>query len=192
MVLSLFHAAVAYNLGMRSLLLALALAIAVPAVASAQQPPGPPDSPSPAMRQQMRANMQQMMKLHEHFRSQVLGSLSPAHKQLLASVVGSLAVQDKPDWRAAAKRLDAALSPSESSAILAADKQMRDQMKSLAEQFRKEHPGAMTRTQGANGSPRWHHQGRRKPHTPDAGAILLGLAGGHGGMMMGGWRGHPR
>jgi hypothetical protein len=170
---------------MKRLFLALTLAIAMPAVATAQQDPGPPNTPSPAMRAQMRADMQQMVKLHQQFRAQVLGALSPAHRQLLASVVGNLAVSENPDWRAAAKRIDGALSPSESSAILNAEKQMRDQVKSLMEQFRKNHPEAMARPAGPAGAGAWQHRGQRKPHTPDAGEILLGLAGGRGGMMMG-------
>ena len=152
---------------MKRLFLALALVLAVPAMAGAQQAPG---SPKPAMRQAMHANMQQMMKLHQQFRAQVLGALTPAHKQLYASVVGSLAIAASPDPRAAAQQLDAALSESEKTAILTADQQFHTQMKSLSSPWPKRSPGPNK---------------PRKPHTPDAGEILLGMAGGHGGMMMG-------
>jgi len=162
---------------MKRILLALAFVLAVPAIAGAQQDPG---SPGPAMRQQMRTDMQQMMKLHQQFRAQVLGALTPAHKQLYASVVGSLAIAASPDPRAAVKQLDAALSPSEKTAILNASTQFMTAMKSLRRQVMANHPWPKP-----NGSP-WPHRshGSRKPRTPDAGAILLGMAGGHGGMMM--------
>jgi hypothetical protein len=163
---------------MKRLFLALALMLAVPAMAGAQQAQGSPD---PAMRQQFRANMQQMMKLHQQFRTQVLGALTPAHKQLYASVVGGLAIAASPDPRAAAKQLDAALSASEKTAILNAEQQFRTQMKSMHQQMMANHPWPKP-----SGSP-WpkRSHGPRKPHTPDAGEILLGMAGGHGGMMMG-------
>jgi len=175
-------------MGMKRFLLALALVLAVPAIAGAQQDPG---SPNPAMHQQMRANMQQMMKLHQQFRAQVLAALTPAHKQLYASVVGSLAVAASPDPRAAVKQLDGALSPGEKSAILNADAQFMSSMKSLREQMMANHPWPKP-----SGSP-WpkRSHGAHGTRTPDAGAILLGMAGGHGGMRMGGWRGgmgHPQ
>jgi hypothetical protein len=165
---------------MKRLLFALALALAVPAIAGAQQDPG---TPNPAMRQQMHANMQQMMKLHQQFRTQVLGALTPAHKQLYAQVVGNLAIAASPDPRAAAKQLDDALSANEKTAILNAQKQFFTQMKAMRQQMMANHPWPKP-----SGSP-WPHgsHGRGKPHTPDAGEVLLGMAGGHGGMMM---RGH--
>jgi hypothetical protein len=171
---------------MKRILLALALMLAAPAIAGAQQAPG---SPNPAMRQQMHANMQAIMKLHQQFRAQVLGALTPPHKQLYASVVGGLAIAANPDRRAAAKQLDAALSPSETAAILNANKQFRTAMKSQRQQMMANHPWPKP-----SGSP-WpmRSHGPRKPHTPDAGEILLGMAGGHDGMMMhrGGPRGGP-
>ncbi|MGC2242779.1 MAG: hypothetical protein WBA06_04050 [Candidatus Aquilonibacter sp.] len=162
---------------MKRLFLALALVLAVPAMAGAQQAPG---SPSP-MRQAMHANMQQMMKLHQQFRAQLLGALTPAHKQLYATVVGNLAIAASPDPRAAVKQLDAALSTSEKTAILNANTQFMTAMKSMRQQMMANHPWP-----SPSGSP-WpkRSHGQRKPHTPDAGAILLGMAGGHGGMMMG-------
>jgi hypothetical protein len=172
---------------MKRILLALALMLAVPAIAGAQQAPGSPD---PTMRQQMHADMQQMMKLHQQFRAQVLGALTPAHKQLYASVVGGLAIAASPDPRAAAKQLDAALSPGETTAILNANKQFMASMKSLHAQMMANHPWPKP-----SGSP-WPKRSHG-PHTrpaPDAGRILLGMAGSHGGMMMhrmGPGMGHP-
>ena len=175
---------------MKRLLLVLALAFAVPAIAVAQQDPG--NSPSPQMRQQMRANFQQMETLHKQYRAQVLGALTPAHKQLYASVVGNLAIAASPDPKAAAAKLDAALSTSEKTAILNADSQFRAAMKAQSEKMRAAHPWP-----SPSGSPRPRRS--HKPRTPDAGRILLAMAGGHGGMMMrgpgmhrGGWGGPPK
>jgi hypothetical protein len=159
---------------MKRLLLVLTLAFAVPAVAFAQQDPG--NSPSPQMHQRMRADFQQMRKLHEQYRAQVLGALTPAHKQLLASVVGQLAIAASPDPRAAAAKLDAALSSGEKTAIINADQQFRSAMRTQMQQMRAAHPWP-----SPNGSPRPHRS--RKPFTPDAGRILLAMAGGRGGMM---------
>ncbi len=161
---------------MKRLLLVLTLALAVPAVAFAQQ--ATDNSPSPQMHQQMRADFQQMESLHKQYRAQVLGALTPAHKQLLASVVGELATSASPDPRAAAAKLDAALSSSEKTAILDADKQFRAAMKAQFAKMRAAHPWP-----SPNGSPRPHRT--RKAFTPDAGRILLGVASGRGGMMMG-------
>jgi hypothetical protein len=159
---------------MKRLFLLLTLAFAVPAVALAQQDPG--NSPSPQMRQQMRADFQQMRKLHEQYRAQVLGALTPAHKELLASVVGQLAIAASPDPRAAVAKLDAALSTSEKTAIVNADTQFRSAMKTQFQQMRAAHPWP-----SPNGSPRPHRS--RRSYTPDAGRILLAMAGGRGRMM---------
>ncbi|HTU71680.1 MAG TPA: hypothetical protein VMF11_15365 [Candidatus Baltobacteraceae bacterium] len=173
---------------MKRLFLALTLLFAVPAVALAQQDPG---APGPAMRAQMHAQFQQIETMHRQFRAEVLGALTPAHKRLLASIAGNLAVSVNPDRRAAIAQLDAALSPAEKSAILADAAQMRGQMKTIMAQIKADHPWPH-----ASGKP-WPHRSRgaRKPHAPDAGAILLGLAGGgHGMPMMGRWHqgGAPR
>jgi hypothetical protein len=160
---------------MKRLLLVLTLALAVPAVAFAQQDQG--NGPSPQMRQQMRANFRQIENLHKQYRAQVLGALTPAHKQLLASVVGELAIAASPDPRAAAAKLDAALSSGEKTAIINADQQFHSAMKAQFAQMRAAHPWP-----SPNGSPRPHRS--RKPFTPDAGRILLAMAGGHGRMMM--------
>jgi hypothetical protein len=165
---------------MKRLVLSLALAAAasLPIAASAQQ--APPAPPTQAQRQQMRANFEQMRKLHDQFRAQVLGALTPEHRQLLAQVVGNLAVADHPDRKAAAAQLDAALSPGEKSAILGAANQMRDQMKSLMANMPKP-PGAMQ-----------HPPNQKREHrTPTAGGILLMATGEHGMMGGRGFRGGP-
>lgn len=128
----------------------------------------------------MHAQMQQMETLHKQFRAQVLAALTPAHKQLYAQIVGNLAIAASPDPRAAASQLDASLSASEKTAILNAHKQFASQMMAMHKQMMANHPWPKS-----SGSPWPHHShGPRKPHTLDAGQILLAMAGGHGGMMM--------
>jgi hypothetical protein len=155
---------------MKRLFLIVTLAFAAPALAFAQQGPN---------------NFQQIEALHKQYRAQVLGALTPAHKQLYASVVGELAIAASPDPRAAAAKLDAALSVSEKTAIVDADTKFRAAMKTQFEAMRAAHPWP-----SPSGSPRPKRS--HKPRTPDAGRILLAMAGGRGHMMMrGGW-GHPR
>src|SRR5215831_11866990 len=108
---------------------------AVAGDAPAPMPPMPPPPPgmgmafdfdgqnlTPAQQQQIHQIMdqthQQMQQLMSQARSRVLGSITPAHRQLLAQIVGNLAISPNPDWDAAAKQLNAALSPSESQAVL--------------------------------------------------------------------------
>lgn len=190
---------------MKRFLLTLSLALALPVAALAQQGPPPPGpggpgwhSPSPAQRQQMRADFEQMRKLHEQFRANVLGALTPQHRQLLASVVGNLAVSDKPDRKAAVQQLDAALSPGEKTAILNAAASFRDQVKAQFEKMRAQHP--WPRPSGAPHKGMVMHRTHAK-HAPDAGAILLMtatggdrimIARGHGGRGMMMMMGHPR
>ncbi len=47
----------------------------------------------------------------------MLAALTPAHRELLAKVVGELAISPDPNFDAAAARLDAALSPAEVQAL---------------------------------------------------------------------------
>jgi hypothetical protein len=155
---------------MKRLLFVLALAFAAPRIALAQQDPGSPPSA-------MRANFQQIRTLAKQYRTQVLGALTPAHKQLYASVVGNLAIAASPDPRAAAEKLDAALSTGEKTAIVNADSQFRSAIKTQFEAMRAAHPWPTP-----SGSPRPYRS--HKPRTPDAGRILLALAGGRGHMMM--------
>lgn len=156
---------------MKRLFLIFTLAFAAPALALAQQGPH---------------NFQQIETLHKQYRAQVLGALTAAHKQLYASVVGSLAIAASPDPRAAAAKLDAALSTSEKTAIVNADTQFRAAMKTQFEAMRAAHPWP-----SPSGSPRPHRS--HTPRTPDAGRILLAMAsGGHRGMGMRGSWGKPR
>ena len=170
---------------MKKLLSLFALLALVPAFAfaQAQPPPGPGDGPwkrpdSGAMRQ----NMQQMDALHKQFRAKVLGSLTPAHRNLLASIAGQLAVSTNPDPKAAIQKLDAALSSGEKQAILNAAQSNMTQQRALFEQ-------AFAKMRAANPnmpSPRPRPSGMlRTRRPPDAGALLLMIATGGEGPGMG-------
>jgi hypothetical protein len=73
----------------------------------------------------------QMFQYREQARTEIVDALSPAHRQLLASVVGQLTVAPNPQVVAAAKQLDAALTSKEKQTILAADARFQDQWQAL-------------------------------------------------------------
>ncbi len=164
-----------YALGLISLVFLLA-----PAAAGADESSPPPSAPAamgtPAVGERrgfhdMRQERAQFEQLRLQARTQVLGALTPAHRALLANVVGQLAVAPNPDPRAAAKQLDAALSPAESKAILRSGDDLRTKMRGMFEAIR---PHAQESGAPGNGPPnalrpRWQHR-------LDAGEILLHLA----------------
>lgn len=137
---------------MRNLVLAAVLAATTtvaPAMAQNVPPPGGPGGPGGAPAG--------MRAFHQQFRDQLLSALTPAHKQLLASIAGKLATEDRPDFAAAAKQLDDALSPQEKSTILADAKAAHEKMLALA-------------AQRGMQPPQFHHA------PVDAGRILLMMA----------------
>ncbi len=159
---------------MKKLLVLFTLLASIPVLvfAQAQPPPGPGGTPWPrpdfgAMRQ----NMQQLQTLHNQFRAKVLGALTPAHRTLLASVAGQLAISTSPDRKAAIQKLDAALTSGEKQAILNAAQSFMTQVRALFEQSSpRPRPGGMERAR----------------HAPDAGELLLMIATGGGeGLGMG-------
>jgi hypothetical protein len=169
---------------MKKLLVLFTLLAAVPALVFAQaQPPPPGASGAPWPRPdfgRMRQNMQQQEAMHKQFRAKILGTLTPAHRNLLASIAGQLAVSTNPDPKAAIQKLDAALSSGEKQAILSAAQSFMSQQRAMREQ-------AFAKMRAANPnmpSPRPRPSGMQ--HTrraPDAGALLLMVATGGPGMM---------
>lgn len=164
----------------RVLGLAAALAAAtVPALAQ-----NAPPTPNPAMRQQFQQIRTQMREIRSAERAQILGVLTPAHKTLLANVVGRLATSVNPDYEAAARQLDSALSSSERQTIVNAAQNARTKQRSLMQSMREQ--------SGMGPGPFGHGPEGGEQHakrTPDAGRILLGLAMPGPGMM--GPRMHP-
>jgi hypothetical protein len=150
-------------------------ALLLPSVALAQSaPPMPPQRPDMAG---MRQVFEQVEKIHRAERTQVLAALSPAHRELLASIVGNMAIAANPDHKAAAGRLDAALSSSEKSAVLAAHTsamtQMHDAMHAM-----------MLKRQAAQGGQSMNRPKRQhgQRHAPTAGEVVLMVTSGHGEM----------
>lgn len=158
----------------------LAAAVAAGGTAAiAQTAPSQHPTPSPAIRAQFKEMRTQMRQIHTTERSQILGALTPAHRALLASVAGQLATTTNPDYKAAANRLDSALSSGEKQAILNAAQNARSKQRSLMQQVRAQFsppPGAARHERG---------MGQHRQHrAPDAGMLLLHLAAPGQGMMM--------
>lgn len=150
--------------------IAFAAALAAMPVASfAQAAPGAPN-----IRRDFEQLHTQMQQIHSTERAQILAALTPAHKALVANVIGQLAISPTPDYDAAAKRLDAALSGAERQSILNAAQSARSRSMALMQNVG---PDRMY------GAPEI-----KTEQQPDAGHILLGLAGGGmhhmGGLMM--------
>ena len=120
---------------------ALALALsAIPTSALAQNTNTSPQPPTAEQRQAMRQSMQQFrqqeMQLHQQMRGQILAILNPAQRRAVAATIGDLAIEPNPDPVAAAKRLDAILSPGEQQRVVAAHTSLMDQSRQLHEQMR--------------------------------------------------------
>ena len=166
---------------MKKLLALFAILAAVPVIslAQVQPPPGAPPMGGPPMGQRdrgmMRQNMEQMITLHKQFRAKVLAAITPAHRNLLASLVGQLAISSNPNPGDAIAKLDAALSSGEKQAVLNAFQSFRSQERAMRE-------AAMAKFRAANPnmpSPRPMPSGmERERHTPNAGALLFMLAAG--------------
>ena len=170
-------------------LLGFALAMS-PGLVSAQQSP-PSDAaasqlphPTVAAMEQMHAQFEQIEK---RSRAQILGALTPAHRTLLANVVGQLAIAPNPDRNAAARTLDSALSPGEASAILSAETTAREQARSLMEASRAQFEASLTPAQRTEMQQRMATRAAEHPanamqpkRTMDPGKTLLHLAMGMG------------
>ncbi len=82
---------------------------------------GLPGTIPPQVQADVRRHMAEFGRLaaeQQRFRQDMLGALTPAHRALLAQIVGELAVAPVPDATTAAQRLDAALSPAEAQTVL--------------------------------------------------------------------------
>jgi hypothetical protein len=172
--------------------------------------PAPPGASAPAaghrgFSDRRHADRAQFERIRLRERAQILAALSSGHRALLANVVGQLAIAPNPDPRAAAARLDAALSPAETRTILAADKSAHEQFRSLLQSTHEwgpppsapggeagpmNGPGPAAGGPGGPGGPGGLAGGPRGPGgpddghwqhmghhlAPDAGRILLHLA----------------
>ena len=116
------------------------VALLMPGGALAETSPTPPECPPnfQAM-EQVRSRIDQ---LQTQERISTLNALSVAHRDLVAQVAGQLATAANPDVRAAAKQLDAALTPSESKSILDIASSTKQQMRQLIESASQQMGGA--------------------------------------------------
>jgi hypothetical protein len=162
---------------MRPFLFALVLAgLSAPVVALADDQSA---APTPAMMQQREAAFaqihQQMQRLHQQERAQMLASLSPAHKALLAQIAGDLAISPNPDFAAGARRLDAALTPAESQAVIRAHEAFKQQEHNAMEAAHAQFEKSLTPEEQQKVEQR-HEKvafGSHTEHQPDAGMLLL-------------------
>ncbi|MBV8162696.1 MAG: hypothetical protein JOZ91_00345 [Candidatus Eremiobacteraeota bacterium] len=90
--------------------------------------------------QQFKASGQQIQRDRQEAENTMLAALAPAHRQLLAHIVGDLATNPNADAATAVRRLDAALIPGEKQAVLSASDTLRhsyfDEMKKLEQASR--------------------------------------------------------
>lgn len=72
--------------------------------------------------------------LMESSRAKLFAAITPAHRRAVAQIIGELVMSSDPDGNAAAKQIDAVLSPAEKSAVIAANAAARAQDVKLREQ----------------------------------------------------------
>ncbi|MBV8163521.1 MAG: hypothetical protein JOZ91_04580 [Candidatus Eremiobacteraeota bacterium] len=137
---------------------------------------GQPNAAAMSVMQQTHAKMEQ---LHAQARLSMLNALTPAHRTLLANVVGQLVIAQSPDTVAAARQLDASLSPNESRAVLSISASFEQQARQLMQSARQqlEASGAGAPGGGMHGmGPEGMHGMGTSQQPNDAGSVLLGMA----------------
>ncbi|MDQ6766527.1 MAG: hypothetical protein M3Z41_01810 [Candidatus Eremiobacteraeota bacterium] len=150
--------------------------IGVPVTVRAD-PWGPPPAQNSAAFQIMEQAHTKMQQLHSQARLAMLNSLSPAHRNLLATVVGQLAIAPAPDAAAAAKQLDANLTPSEAKAIVGISTSLEQQVHQVMDATHKQMANAMP-----NGGPMHKAWGMQGMHSEadqmasDPGMLLMRMA----------------
>jgi hypothetical protein len=164
--------------------LALALALSViPIAALADDSNNAPPSLTPAQRQAVDQTLQgfaqQEKQLHQQLRYQILSSLTPVHRRAVGATIGQLAIEASPDPQAAAKRLDAILSPGEQQRIMAAHSTYKTQSEQLHEQLRTQLQSELPA--GAHDGWMKHDEHNRSHQRPplDAGTLLLATLSPH-------------
>jgi hypothetical protein len=166
---------------LRIAILSIAL-FALPCVAAADQNGA---TPSPQMRQAFATMQQARAKtelLHAQARIAALNALTPAHRTLLAQVVGQLAIAPNPDVAGAARSIDNALTQNEGRSILniasSLESQSRQIMEAAHQQMMAANPngpqGRGGPWMGGAGMPGYHQgmQGAQRVEN-DPGMILL-------------------
>lgn len=178
---------------------------ATPAPAAAPAAPAAPAArmrPTQAQRDAMMKAMsqmhQQMKALHDQEQSQILATLTASQRNMLANTIGYLALSTKPDHKAAAAKIDAALSAAQKASILKIASDYRAKSKAMMtaahDKFLAMMPAeararmaARPKPAGADGSagPAKMHKRTGHKRTPDAGRLLLAMGSHHMGPMPG-------
>lgn len=142
---------------------ALALALSLIPVAALAQDTNSAQPPTDAQRQAMHQMFEQFAQserqLHDQLRSQILSGLTPVHRRAIAAEIGNLVISPNPDIDAAAKQIDAILSPGERQQILSAHAAYASQVRQLHEQMKSQMQSEM---------PDWHPPSHND-HTMSAG-----------------------
>lgn len=131
---------------------------------------------NPAAIQAMQQAHAKMEQLHSQARLAMLNTLSPAQRAALAQVVGQLAIAPTPDLAAAAKQIDASLTPAQAKNILNIKASLHQQahqvMQALHQQMMSTMPSGAAH--GQMGMTRMHSGNEQDQN--DAGMILLKMA----------------
>jgi hypothetical protein len=198
-----------YDGGMRQLIAILSLGLLLsPAVALAQDagaPPPPRATPTAQQRALMEQARTQMQQIHAQARTQMLASLSPAHRTAVANVIGQLATSPNPNPALAARQIDAVLTQAEGQSILRTHQAAKTQMQTLHSQMRAQFESSLTPDERAQMEAHraqfaQSHPGGMagRPSSTDPGAVLLRALGPeheggmHGPGGSGGMGGPPR
>jgi hypothetical protein len=126
----------------------------------------------------------QIHQLTVGMRTALLQSLSAQHRAMLAQTIGNLAISVDPDYDAAAKAIDAALSPQEAQSVVRITMQFHQQMGALMRAHMPPMPATPPGANGGSGQVRTQDRSFASgTHELDAGHALLML--GSDGRMMG-------
>jgi hypothetical protein len=166
--------------------LALALALSVIPIAARADDATPPQL-APAQRQAMQQTFErfasQEEQLHQQMRMQILSAMTPVQRRAVAATIGDLAVEPNPDPAAAAKRLDAILTPGVRQRVMAVHSSFRSQSRQLHEQMKNELRSEMPADMQSHFANREKDEHQMAPGQLDAGTILLHVLMPHERMM---------
>ncbi|MBV8489978.1 MAG: hypothetical protein JO199_05545 [Candidatus Eremiobacteraeota bacterium] len=174
---------------MKHAIIALSLALALAPLGALADDAGGAPPQCPVLTQQQKQQLQQTFEtfrtqeeqLHKQMRAQLIGSLSPAHRNAIAGIIGNLAISANPDPALAAKQIDGLLSQGEQQRILSLHSAFRTQRHALHEQMRKQLESELPAKPKPPGD---EHAGGRhemQSRTLDAGTVVLKTLG-HAGM----------
>jgi hypothetical protein len=156
----------------------------LPVAVRADEPNGPPPPPmmnNPAAFQAMEQAHAKMQQLHSQARLAMLNSLSAGQRATLAQIVGQLAIAPTPDATAAAKQIDASLSPAQAKNILSISTSLHQQAEQIMQSVHKQMMSSMPAAHGQMMMKTMHPENDQEDNDP--GMILLETvlhAGGHG------------